>query len=131
MPIGMPGWPELAASTASIASIRIAFASRRRGGRAARASEWVLLTDIVRAIGSDGDASGLESRPVCAAAWSVKRKRIVAYWRRAAQPAPGRTAARICEAWHGAGTVRIEYDPGNFSSCPLRDGSQLRTPYSP
>ena len=30
MPMGAPGWPELAACTASIESARIAFASRRR-----------------------------------------------------------------------------------------------------
>src|SRR5260370_15032015 len=32
MPIGMPGWPDLACSTASIASARNAFAMRRKGG---------------------------------------------------------------------------------------------------
>jgi hypothetical protein len=34
MPIGMPGCPDRAASTASIDNIRIAFARRRREGRA-------------------------------------------------------------------------------------------------
>src|SRR5882757_5512464 len=38
MPIGMPGWPDLAASTASIESIRIALARRRRGGRGEEAA---------------------------------------------------------------------------------------------
>jgi hypothetical protein len=33
MPMGMPGWPLLAAWTASIDSARIALASSRRGGR--------------------------------------------------------------------------------------------------
>jgi hypothetical protein len=38
MPIGMPGCPDLAASTASIESMRIAFARRRREGRDAEAA---------------------------------------------------------------------------------------------
>jgi hypothetical protein len=33
MPIGMPGCPDFAASTASIESMRIALARRRREGR--------------------------------------------------------------------------------------------------
>jgi hypothetical protein len=35
MPIGMPGCPDFAASTASIDNMRMAFASRRRAGRVA------------------------------------------------------------------------------------------------
>ena len=40
MPIGMPGWPLFAASTASIASARIAFAIRRTPSRFSVGSGW-------------------------------------------------------------------------------------------
>src|SRR5213075_268552 len=99
MPIGMPGWPDFAASTASIASIRIAFASRRRGGRA-EAGSWALLSaiDAFRSA-QDDDASGLVTEARLRGDVERKRGRIVAHSRRAAQP----RRKRGHSAFHGGG----------------------------
>src|SRR5258708_23010778 len=44
MPIGMPGWPDLAASTASIASTRMALASSRSGAGETAVAEVISAT---------------------------------------------------------------------------------------
>jgi len=65
MPIGMPGWPDFAASTASIASARMALASASSGARCGSAeteAETVAVSDI-RALAGEGKA-----RPETAAA---------------------------------------------------------------
>ena len=49
MPIGMPGWPDFAASTASIASARIALASCLSVARAAVA-ETVMFVDLSKEV---------------------------------------------------------------------------------
>src|SRR5258708_33884466 len=44
MPIGMPGWPDFAASTASIASARMALASSRSGAGETAVAEVISAT---------------------------------------------------------------------------------------
>ena len=60
MPIGMPGCPERAASTASIDNMRIAFASRRREGRATAVG--LSLRSAIGFYGSN-DRQGRMGRP--------------------------------------------------------------------